>query len=214
MARQREQIQTDGAPKTDKRRRQRVTIYLNDDGTPDLDGVTDEQREAIGLRTATAEPEAPPMEVAPEMVSMLLATMIRIESAVIAPRIGITTDEAMAALTPAPPIAEGISTAGARVLQKYGGALGKWQDEIVLATLIVTWQAQAFAEMRSIRAANTPPPQQTPAPPDVHVSSETPVAGNPKKVNFGEVMKARRAAAATAAAVPVETNPFTVEPEA
>lgn len=174
MARMRETIaretSTANAPK-DRRARKRISIYLNDDGAPDWDAVPEEHREKLGYgATPRPEPEAP-REIPPEMVGFLLQTMTRIEAVVVAGRIGITSDEAMNALTPPPPLADGINQAGARVLNKYSGTLGRWQDEIVLASLLVTWQASAFSEMRAIAATKRPKPQPAPAPIEVNKSA-------------------------------------------
>ena len=149
--------------RNDKRKRARVVVYLNDEGKPDWDSVPEDQKSKLGLAGAEPAPVEPPAEVAPEMVGLLLQTMTSIEAALVAPRIGIDQSEALAALTPAPPVQAGLCQAGARVLNKYAGAMGRWQDEIVLATLIVTWQASAFAQMRAIAAERAPKPE--PAPP-------------------------------------------------
>lgn len=169
MARTRDTIQaeTDIPPNgnpADKRKRKRLTVYLNADGSPDWDGVTDEQRQQFGMGATAAAPPPEPMHVPPEMVGYLVMTMARIEAAIVAPRMGLTAEETARALTPPEPILVGIQEAGARVLAKYAGTMGKYQDEIILGSLLITWQAQAFAELRRMKAANeSEPPANPPA---------------------------------------------------
>lgn len=180
MARTRETINAEAAadgatprPKPDKRSRKRLSIYLNDDGTPDWESAPDEIRSAVGGAAPAPQPApepAPPID--PAIVGFMLQTMTRIESAIVGPRMGLTASEAYGALEPPAPLAEGLCTAGAAVLNKYSGSFGRWQEEIVLASLIVSWQASAFSEMRSMAAAK-PKPEPQPAPPDKHVVIES-----------------------------------------
>lgn len=154
MARKREEITGSKVAANDKRARKRITVYLNDDGSPDLDGLPDEHRAALGIG-GESEGEQENLEIDPSMVSLALATLIRIESALTAKRFGLSADEAARCLTPPPPVRLGIEQAGARVLTKYAGAAGKYQDEIVLAVLLVTWQTTAWAELRERAAIDT-----------------------------------------------------------
>lgn len=160
----------------DKRKRKRITVYCNDDGTPDLDSVPEDQRRALGIGQApegsNQAPEAP-AQFEPAMVGMILPVLVGIEAALIGPRLGIEIDQARSALTPHPMIADGIAQAGAKVLNKYGGNLGRWADEIALVSIIATWQVQAFAEMRRMKAASIPRHDPPPPPPDTHETIET-----------------------------------------
>lgn len=156
MAKPRETIASETAnaqPNTDRRKRRRVSIYLNDDGTPDLAGLTPDQKLQLGLgQPKPPEPEAPPMEIPPAMIGGLIAMLARIEAAIVAPRVGLTQDEALSMLIPPPELQPPLQEAAARVIAKHSGSLGKWQEEIILGTLIVSWQAQAFAAMRQLIA--------------------------------------------------------------
>lgn len=183
MARLRETM-NDQAPEpgqgsNDKRKRKRITVYCHEDGSPDLDSVPEEQRRALGLGGSTdqAEPEPVQTSFEPAMIGMFLPVLVGIESALVAPRMGINQDQARSALTPAPPLADAIAQAATKVLNKYGSALGRWADEIALVSIVATWQVMAFSEMQRIRAASAPAPQAPPPPPDVHETIEA----KPKK---------------------------------
>ena len=141
---------------------------MNDDGSPDWDAISDEQKQTLGL-TPKAEPDAPPVEVKPELVGILFSTVAAIEAAVVAPRVGISREQATRALTPPPPIAEQLNAAGARVLSKYSGALSQWSDEITLAMLMFTWQTAAFSAMREMKASEPAPKQDGGPAPTVEV---------------------------------------------
>lgn len=204
MARMREHIARDngsGSPK-DRRARKRISIYLNDDGAPDWDALPDEHREKLGYGATPRPAPEPPAEIPPEMVGFLLQTMTRIESVVVAGRMGVTSDEAMSALTPPPPLAQGLNEAGARVLNKYSGTLGRWQDEIVLASLLVTWQASAFAELRALSASKRPQPETPPAPIEVHKSATVQTSSAPP------VILTHEERAASAMYQPDSSEPF------
>ena len=164
--------------KRDRRRRPRLILALNDDGTPDLSSARPEQVEALKSALEEAAP-APPEQISPVVVHMALGAVTNIEAAVLAGRFGLTTEQAAAALQPAPPLREQIAEAGARVLNKYSSALGRWQDEIVLAALLVAWQSSALATLRAMAAeqrarqeqrpaAPSPAPAPGPAPAPVH----------------------------------------------
>lgn len=183
MARTREEIGADSAPttkpKADRRSRKRLSVYLNEDGTPDWDAVPEEDRARLGHGSAPAAAEAP-AEVPVEMVGFLLQTMTRIEAAVVAPKLGISSEEAYQCLTPSAELGKPLVEATARVVNKYAGGFGRWSDEIALAALLVTWQASAFSEMRKAAAAAAPKPEPAPAPPDKHESFQPPAAPKPE----------------------------------
>lgn len=150
--------------KQDRRRRPRLILALKDDGTPDLSGARPEQIEALKSALEEAAP-APPEPISPVVVHMALGAIANIEAAVLAGRFGLTTEQAAMALQPAPPLREQIAEAGARVLNKYSGALGRWQDEIVLAALLVAWQSSALATLRAMAAEQRAQQEQRPAAP-------------------------------------------------
>jgi hypothetical protein len=150
--------------KPDRRRRPRLILALKDDGTPDLSSARPEQIEALKSALEEAAP-APPEPISPVVVHMALGAVANIEAAVLAGRFGLTTEQAAQALQPAPPLREQIAEAGARVLNKYSGALGRWQDEIVLAALLVAWQSSALATLRAMATEQRAPQEQRPAAP-------------------------------------------------
>jgi hypothetical protein len=150
--------------KQDRRRRPRLILALNADGTPDLSSARPEQIEALKLALEEAAP-APPEPISPVVVHMALGAVANIEAAVLAGRFGLTTEQAAMALQPAPPLREQIAEAGARVLNKYSGALGRWQDEIVLAALLVAWQSSALATLRAMVAEQRARQEQRPPAP-------------------------------------------------
>lgn len=168
MARKREQISGSKVAPGDKRARKRITIYLHEDGSPDLDALPEDQRAALGIG-GDGEPEPENVEIDPSMVGLALTTLIRIEAMLTARRFGVDQETAVRCLTPPPPVRAGIEQAGARVLTKYAGAAGKYQDEIVLATLLITWQTSAIAELREraaieVKAEPEPEPKRGPVP--------------------------------------------------
>lgn len=172
---------------TDKRKRRRITVYCNDDGSPDLSTISDEQKAALGLNGSAAGPAPEPVPqvepIDPAIFGMMFGVLANIEAAVVAPKMGIDPDAARSALVPPPPLADALANAAAKVAAKYGGTLGRWADEIALGSLIVTWQIGAFAQMRSmqpVRKFDPPPP-----PPDKHESTESKPAPKPAKVENG-----------------------------
>lgn len=178
MARKRETINSDsGGPRIDKRARKRISIYLDDTGAPDLSGLTEEQQHQLGLKPS--EPP-PPVEIPPAIPAMMLTVLVSIEAAVIAPRMGIPTDQARAALEPPPPVFAALEECSMRVLQKYSGSIGPYADEFALVALLISWQASAFAELRRIQADTRPGPDsitrpaEAPPPIDRHESTTAP----------------------------------------
>lgn len=165
MARTRESIEADQvqaidskpARGKDRRARKRYVIYQNDDGSPDWGSVSDEDKSALGMGAPKPEAE-PPATVAPELIQSLILMGANIEAAVVAPKFGLTQDQAAGALVPAPPMLEQLGAAGARVANKYSASLGRWGDEIMLGVLIVTWQATAFTELRKLTPVKTAEP--------------------------------------------------------
>lgn len=154
MARERAAIQTDGVTpiNTDKRKRKRVTVYLNDDGTPDYSGLDETVRSLLSIPSQSAETVTPPIEIPPEMIGYLVLTLTRIEAAIVAPRLDLDVESVLPILTPYPELGNAINTAASKVLAKYGGTMGQYQDEIVLGSLILTWQATAFGQLRALSA--------------------------------------------------------------
>ena len=150
--------------KQDRRRRPRLILALKDDGTPDLSGARPEQIEALKSALEEAAP-ALPEPISPVVVHMALGAVASIEAALLAGRFGLTTEQAAVALQPPPPLREQIAEAGARVLNKHSGALGRWQDEIVLAALLVAWQSSALASLRAMAAEQRAQQEQRPAAP-------------------------------------------------
>lgn len=139
------------APKPDKRRRPRLMIALTEDGQPDVSNLDDGVR--ARLRDALAEPAAePPAPIDPAVVVFALRAISNIEAAVLAGRFGLDQVRAAECVAPPPMLAEQIGAAGARVLAKHSGAWTRWQDEIVLGALLVTWQAGAIQALRAAAA--------------------------------------------------------------
>lgn len=189
MARLRDEITPEASNQStaDKRKRKRITVYCNDDGSPDLSTINEEQRAALGIGSspAAADGAPAPTEPAPEPIDpaifgMLFHVLSNIEAAVVAPRMGIDPDAARRVMTPPPELAGPLANAAARVAAKYGGTLGRWSDEIALGSLIVTWQVSAFAELRRIQS-RAPKHEPPPPPPDRHESIEPKPAKKPEK---------------------------------
>jgi hypothetical protein len=151
------------APKADRRRRPKVIIPLNEDGSFDFSPVPEEQRDRLRAALEEAQPEPPP-PIDPAIVGFAIQTLASIEAAIVAPKMGLTHDRAFACIVPPPPLAEQIAQAGARVLEKYSGGWSKYQDEIVLCALIITWQAQAFRNLRAAKDQAEPRPEPRPEP--------------------------------------------------
>lgn len=165
---------TDAPPsaKLDRRARKRVSIYLDESGAPDWTATPKSVLDQLGLGPGgTPEPEPEPIPI--EVVGVAIGMLANVESAIVSRQMGIPLDMTRAALTPPPPIAGALNEAAARVLNKYSGAWSRWADEIMLGGLIVTWQLQAFSELRAIKAemmtkeersAPPPPPKTEPEP--------------------------------------------------
>lgn len=136
--------------KTDRRRRPRLILPLDDSGKPDLSRANAEQIAALKETLMEAEPAAPE-PINPAVVMFAVNAIANIEAAIVAPKFGLDQGQAAQALQPPEPLRSQIAEAGSRVLSKYSGALGRWQDEIVLAALLVAWQTAAFQNLRMLR---------------------------------------------------------------
>ena len=137
-------------PKTDRRRRPRLIIPVQD-GVPDCSSLSDEARASLRESLLESEP-APAASIDPAIISIAVRAIAGIEAAMLAGRFGVSTDQAREALMPNPLLESQIAAAGARVLEKHSTIMGRYGDEIVLASLIVAWQAQALTALRAARA--------------------------------------------------------------
>jgi hypothetical protein len=135
----------------DRRRRPRIIIPIGDDGAPDVERLDPVVLETLRARLEQTQP-APPEPISPVVIDMLVSMIGNIEAAVLAPKFGLEVQEAAMIIMPQDPLRAQIADAGARVLTKYSGALGRWQDEIVLASLLAAWQIQALNTLRATRA--------------------------------------------------------------
>lgn len=187
-----------------KRRKARVPIYKNDDGTLDLSGLTDDDaakvRERFGSSPGAAftpppptEPTAPPPEpIDPAIIMLALNMLTSIEAAVVGSKLHIPTARAYEALALKPPFDQMLIGAATKVANKYMVSMGPYADEIALGALLVTWQIGAFTELRAIAAelatarGETPPPNvdhdkhQSPPPPPPPPSPEPMEKPKPK----------------------------------
>lgn len=152
----------------DKRSRRRIVIPIDEDGRPDISRLDDEVLEQIRQE---AEAQEPPEPIAPEVCGMVVTVLAQIEAAVLGPRFGLPQETAAQAIMPPPPMRDQIAQAGSRVLTKYSGTLGRWQDEIMLASLLVAWQAAALNNLRELARQQQqadqkkePQPEVNPAP--------------------------------------------------
>lgn len=189
MAKQRSEI-TDGAPVMDKRRKKRVSVYLNDDGSPDWSGVSDEQRAMLGGVLPTPEAEAEP--IPPEMVGLLLKTVTSIEAAVLARSMDLEPALVHQAFAIPEPMEGPMCETGARVLQKYMGGASRYQDEMVLAALLISWQGAAIGQLRAFKAEKLPTPEPPPAPIEQRESRVTPTEAPPPGTISIEMVEAAR----------------------
>jgi hypothetical protein len=163
--------------RADRRRRPKIIVPILEDGSPDLSILSDEARAKLaGALQAEAEASAPAEPVPGPVVVMGLRALAGIEAAIMAGRMGLSHSEAMQAFELPPMLEAQLGEAGARVLAKYAGPIGKYQDEIVLAALLVHWQAGAFRQLREMAAekdrarereaaAHASPPPAAPAAP-------------------------------------------------
>lgn len=179
-------LRTDGetgetTPATsDRRRRPKIIVAIREDGNPDVEALSEEARAKLFDALARNTPE-PPEPINPAVVGFALQAIARIEAAIVGPRFELSAEEAAGCFLPPEPLQEQLQAAGARVLDKYSGSWSRWQDEIVLGALLVTWQASAFQALRAererreasrreeaARAASPParPAAATPAGPD------------------------------------------------
>ena len=185
MAKLRETMNTESTPPKTKRNRARIPVYLNDDGTPAYNELTDEQRATLGVapganRPTPPPPPPPPPEFNADAARSLLMVAVSIESMVLASKFSIDADAARNAVAPAPQIAAGLVSATQSVMNKYAGSLSEWTPELTLVAMIITWQSTAFANIRSI-VANRPAPPAPPPPIDIRESTVTDAApGTPQ----------------------------------
>lgn len=133
---------------TDRRKRPKVIIPLNFDGTPDLSRVDPAVLEAIRNQTEpdTAEP------IAPEVAEMAISLIANIEAMILASQFDVPQNQALSLTLPPEPIKTQMSQAAAKVMTKYSGALGKYQDEIVLGAMVAAWQIGVLNQFRAIKA--------------------------------------------------------------
>jgi hypothetical protein len=184
-------------------RRKRFIIFRNEDGSPDWTSLTEEQRRALKMEpdqpapAVGGPPPPPPAEFPPHMAAMFLNVLVGIETAVVAPRMDLDAAKVRAVLEPSPPLAESIRDCATRVLNKYSGALGAYADEIALASLLVTWQASAFAELRRMKAAEEKKEDKRPPAPDIHFTVEPPTPPKPAPVEKPAAAAAAESAADT-----------------
>jgi hypothetical protein len=176
MARKRSDITTETEPAGDKRRRRRLSVYLNDDGTPDLETIPAELKGALGMEDGAQPGEPEPDRVNPDLVKFLIVTLSRIEGFVIAKQNDMDVEAVCSALEPPAPLLAPMSETGARLLAKYAGGMNRWQDEIVLGSLLITWQSGAFQQIRALKASTVEPAANEPAAPEPPQTSPFPGA--------------------------------------
>lgn len=148
----------------DRRRRPKIIVPLND-GKPDCSILSDEAKAALRKALAESEPEPPP-PTDPSIVLFAVRAVASIEAAIVAPRMGVPLDRARECLQPNPILEQQIAAAGARVLDKHSAIMGRYGDEIVLLSLLIAWQAQAFTALRAARESVRPQQQASPEPPE------------------------------------------------
>ena len=145
---------------TDKRKRRKVIICLNDDGTPDLTSVSDEQKQALGLAPGTTEKVEP---VDRDVVRMLVGITATVEAVAVSKALNVPHSVAMVALKPAQDLEDRLVECSARIIDKYGG-IGRYADEVMLGALIVAWQAGALKAIKEYKAETVSVDQQKPQP--------------------------------------------------
>ncbi len=142
--------------KQDRRKRPRIVIPLQEDGTPDISKIDPAVLDA--LRSSAKQEIPEPID--PEVIKMAVSMIANIEAAIVAPRFGIPSEQALPLILPPKPIADQIGIAGSKVLSKYSGVMGKYQDEIILGALLVSWQISVLNNLRAARRemeAKNPP---------------------------------------------------------
>ena len=170
-----------------KRKKPRVTIYKNDDGSYDTSSLSDDDKARLfGAQPNAAPPPpsidpAPPVEpVDPAIIGLALNLLTSIEAAVVGNKLGLPHADCQRVLQPKPPLDTDITGLACKVANKYGASLGPYADEIALVALVATWQIQAFTELRALvaeQAANRPAPPPKHPDADRHQSpSEKPAA--------------------------------------
>jgi hypothetical protein len=134
-----------------RKRRKRAVIFRNEDGSIDTSKLDDDGREILAQLQAEKPEEinALPTEVG----ATLLTVFGALETQIVAKKTGLAVEQVRPCFVPAPPIAEKMSEAVTKVLNKYAGGLTRFADEIALACLIIVWQTSAFAQVNDIREA-------------------------------------------------------------
>jgi hypothetical protein len=108
------------------------------------------------------------------MVGLLLKTVTSIEAAILARSMDLEPMIVHQAFAIPEPIEGPLCETGARVLQKYMGGASRYQDEMVLAALLISWQGSAIGQLRAVKAATAPKPEPAPAPIEQRESRVTP----------------------------------------
>lgn len=163
----------------DKRKKPRVILYKNDDGTWDTSSLNDEEKSRLfgGATGApppppppTPDPAAPaPEPIDPQVMGMALTMLVSIEAAVVGQKLGLDHKTVYDVLQPRPPFDGAILNLSCKVANKYGASLGPWADEIALGALLISWQVAAFNQLRQIvadqKSGSDRPAPEAPAPP-------------------------------------------------
>jgi len=154
-----DQPNSNAAGEQSKRKKPRVTIYRNEDGSYDTSSLSDEDKARLFGTPSNTPPPPPaadaapaPEPVDPAVIGMALNLLTSIEASLIGRKLGLPHELCQQVLQPKPPLDTTITGLACKVANKYGASLGPYADEIALCAMVVTWQVQAFTELRSIVA--------------------------------------------------------------
>lgn len=133
---QQEEIEQEVTGGADLRRRQRVILFRNPDGSIDASALSEEEKKTL---IPSNEPQETPELVSPAEVGVIVSMLANIEGMLLAGKYDLDKQTAVSACQPKEPALTIICESGAKVLNKYQ-IMSKWAPEIALISGLVMWQ--------------------------------------------------------------------------
>lgn len=134
---QAEEVEQEVTGAGDLRRRQRVILFRNADGSIDASALSDDEKKS--LAPGSNEPQQAPEVITPGEVQVIVSMLANIEGMLLAGKFDLDKQTAVGACQPKEPALSIICESGAKVLNKYQ-IMSKWAPEIALISGLVMWQ--------------------------------------------------------------------------